>query len=223
MTEALTGFGDLRHSQDDLSQIEFIAKQAMNGMATATLALVKAVTATTVDVQPMVHQIDGAGKAIPHGVVHALPFFTFRAGLSAVIVKPRVGDIGLVIFCSSDISAAKKNKAASPPRSRRRFDWADGLYIGGFLGGTPTQTITIDDDIGITITGSASKPVTINAPGGLTVAGNMAVTGTLTHTGNMTVSGTITGTTDVVGGGKSLKNHTHTGITTGSGTSGPPS
>ena len=223
MTESRTGFGDLRHSQDDLSQIEFITKQAMNGMATATLALVKSVTATTVDVQPMVHQIDGAGKAIPHGVVHALPFFTFRAGNSAIVVKPRVGDIGLVIFCSSDISAAKRSGKPSQPGSRRRFDWADGLYIGGFLGPTPTQTITIDDDVGITIQGTASKPVTINAPGGLTVAGNMTVTGTSTHTGNMTVSGTITGTTDVVGGGKSLKTHTHTGITTGSGTSGPPS
>jgi phage baseplate assembly protein gpV len=222
MTEAHTGFGELRHSQDDLSQAEFIAKQAMNGMATATLALVKAVGASTVDVQPMVHQIDGAGKAIPHGVVHGLPVFTFRAGASAIIVKPRVGDIGLVVFCSSDISAAKKNKAPSQPGSRRRFDWADGLYIGGFLGPAPTQTITIDDDVGITVQGSASKPVTINAPGGLTINGAVTVVGALTQTGNQTVTGTITAT-QVVGGGKTLSTHTHSGVTTGAGTSGPPS
>jgi hypothetical protein len=223
MTQAHTGFGDLRHSQDDLSQAEFIAKQAMNGMATATLAMVKAVTATTVDVQPMVHQIDGAGKAIPHGIVHALPFFTFRAGNSAIIVKPRVGDIGLVVFCSSDISTAKRSGKPSQPGSRRRFDWADGLYIGGFLGPTPTQTITIDDDVGITITGAPSKPVTINAPGGLTIIGPVTINGTLAQTGNQTVTGTLTATVDVVGGGKSLKTHTHTGVTTGSGTSGAPS
>lgn len=42
------------------------------------------------------------------------------------------------------------------------------------------------------------------------------------HTGDQNSSGTITGTTDVIGGGKSLKTHTHSGITTGGGTSGPP-
>ncbi len=34
--------------------------------------------------------------------------------------------------------------------------------------------------------------------------------GTTTITGDVSVSGTLTATTDVVGGGKSLKNHTHT-------------
>jgi phage baseplate assembly protein gpV len=36
------------------------------------------------------------------------------------------------------------------------------------------------------------------------------------------VDKTVTATTDVVGGGKSLKSHIHTGVTSGSGTSGPP-
>jgi len=40
--------------------------------------------------------------------------------------------------------------------------------------------------------------------------------------GDMTVAGTLTATTDVIGGGKSLKLHTHGGVTAGGGTSGPP-
>lgn len=43
--------------------------------------------------------------------------------------------------------------------------------------------------------------------------------GTSRFTGNVTVSGTLTATTDVVGGGKSLKNHTHS--VSGSNSGGP--
>jgi phage baseplate assembly protein V len=45
----------------------------------------------------------------------------------------------------------------------------------------------------------------------------------VTITGDLTVSGTVIGTTDVIGGGKHLKTHTHSGVTVGSGTSGQPS
>lgn len=49
---------------------------------------------------------------------------------------------------------------------------------------------------GGTIAVTASTKVEITSP-------------SVTMSGNLTVDGTITGTTDVVGGGKSLKNHTH--------------
>lgn len=39
---------------------------------------------------------------------------------------------------------------------------------------------------------------------------------------NVQVDKTLTATTDVIGGGKSLKTHLHSGVSTGSGTSGPP-
>lgn len=40
--------------------------------------------------------------------------------------------------------------------------------------------------------------------------------------GNVTVTGTLTATEDVIGGGKSLKNHVHSGVTTGSGNTAKP-
>lgn len=210
MTENVNGFGELPYTHDDLSLMKFIARQEAGGMATATLVLVKAVNAGTVDVQPMVHQIDGDGKATEHGTMHSIPWFSHLAGNSAVTLKPKVGDIGLAIFCHSDISTVKKTKAPAIPGSRRRFDWADGLYLGGFLGPEPTQFIDIDDATGITITGAASHPVTINAPGGLTI------------NGDVTLTGTLTASVDVIAGGKHLKTHTHGSVQTGSGTSGPP-
>ena len=56
----------------------------------------------------------------------------------------------------------------------------------------------------------------------MTINGAVTVVGTLTQTGNQTITGTLTAT-QVVGGGKALSTHTHSGIATGSGTSGPPS
>lgn len=49
---------------------------------------------------------------------------------------------------------------------------------------------------GGTIAVTASTKVEITSP-------------SVTMSGNLTVDGTVTGTTDVIGGGKSLKNHTH--------------
>src|SRR5206468_1638629 len=134
----------------------------------------------------------------------ALPYFALRAGASAVLVTPKAGDIGLVVFCHNDTSSVRKNKKPSPPGSRRRFDWADGIYLGGLLGPTPTTLVSLDDDTGVTVTVPDGKAITL--------------TGNVTITGDVSVSGTLTADTDVVGGGKSLKDHTHGGVQTGSGT-----
>ncbi|PZO17625.1 MAG: phage baseplate assembly protein V [Burkholderiales bacterium] len=51
----------------------------------------------------------------------------------------------------------------------------------------------------------------------------VAITSPLvTITGNLQVAGTITGTVDVVGGGKSLKTHTHSGVQAGASNTGQP-
>ncbi|MDO9235953.1 MAG: phage baseplate assembly protein V [Aquabacterium sp.] len=44
----------------------------------------------------------------------------------------------------------------------------------------------------------------------------------VTMSGNLQVTGTITATVDVVGGGKSLKNHTHPGVQAGGSSTGAP-
>ena len=199
-----TGLGSLNSSQSDGDMIQFIARQAINGMATVTLVRIEAVNGDKVDVRPMVHQIDGAGTAIPHGIIHDLPFFTLRAGAAAIRAVPVVGDIGMAAFCHSDTTSVRATKEPAPPPTRRRFDWSDGLYLGGFLGPEATTWIdVIDGTVEI-------KAATIK------LLGDGEVTGALT------ASGTSTGTTDVVGGGKSLKDHIHSGVTTGSASSGPP-
>jgi phage baseplate assembly protein gpV len=180
--------------------------------ATATLVMVKAVhnagelaPVGLIDVQPMVAQIDGAGKTTPHGIIHNIPYMRVQGGANAVIIDPVVGDIGLAVFASRDISSVKATKQPSGPGSRRRHSMADGLYIGGFLNAVPTQFIRFSGD------GVEIKSTTVT------------ITGDVHITGDVQVDKTLTATTNVIGGGKSLKTHTHGGVMAGGGVSGPPS
>lgn len=98
-----------------------------------------------VDVLPLINQIDSAGNSQPHGVIYNLPYFRLQGSQSAVIIDPAVGDIGIAVFSDRDMSSVVANRAAknpqSNPGSRRRFDMADGIYIGGILNGTPLQYV----------------------------------------------------------------------------------
>lgn len=53
-------------------------------------------------------------------------------------------------------------------------------------------------------------------------AKKVKITGDVEVDGKIDCTKTVTATQDVVGGGKSLKTHPHTGVQTGTGTSGPP-
>lgn len=146
----------------------FLVAQMIGRVNTATPVKVVAVTnagdvspAGFVDVQPLINQIDGAGNSKPHGVLHQLPYFRLQGGANAVILDPQVGDIGIAVFADCDISGVTKAKKQVNPGSERRFDMADGLYIGGVLNGTPVQYLQFTAS-GINIV-SPTK-VTITAP-----------------------------------------------------------
>lgn len=130
-----------------------IARSVTARMSTATEVQVVSVTNSGglspvgfVDVQPLVNQVDGAGKSTPHGILHRLPYFRLQGGTDAVILDPKVGDIGIAVFADHDISAVNNAKAQANPGSGRRFDMADGMYIGGVLNGKPEQYIQFNTE-----------------------------------------------------------------------------
>lgn len=199
-------------------EIEFIISMLLNRIQTVTLVQVKAVNATgvnlvgTVDVQPMVAQLDGAGNAHAHGIIHNIPYFRLQGGADAIIIDPKVGDIGMCGFCSRDISSVKANKAPSAPQSRRKFDYADGLYFGGFLNGVPSQYIFFKESgIDVVSTGKIymkGTSIELDAP--------VETTSTLEVKTTIQAGGDITD--NAASGGKSMSNmrqvydsHTHNG------------
>lgn len=195
-----TGNASAKDYGDDYAQIHFVVKQLMRGQATAALVRVLAVEpggvgqTGSVDVQPLVHQVDGAGQAVPHGPQHSLPYFRLQGGVNAFICDPAEGDIGLAVYASRDISKVVNTRAPALPGSKRVQDMADGLYFGGFLNGTPENYIQFDTNGDIHLK-PASKVYVV---------------------GDMDVSG------DVVANGISLATHKHGGVSTGDGESGEP-
>lgn len=210
----------------------FLFQMFMGKVRTATLVKVVSVTNSgdlspvgRVDVQPLVNQVDSAQKGKNHGQVHDLPYLRMQGGTNAIVMDPKVGDIGLAVFADRDISSVKATKGQANPGSKRRFDMADGLYIGGFLNGTPAQVVQFTDT-GInvispgtvtvqapTVNVQAATAVAITSPmislnGGIVLNGPVS-SGTGTGAGPMNITGPITVTNDVTAGGKSLKTHTH--------------
>ncbi len=154
----------LTDGHSDFNVLSFIIEQAIGRVCTMKLAEVTAVnTGTqTVDVRPLVNQIDGVGNATPHGLVLDIPYLTLQSGGNVVKMPPKVGDKGLVVVSDRDISAVKSNKAMSNPGSYRRYNLADGVYVGGILNGEPDQMVESSDD-GITISDKFGNVITMAA------------------------------------------------------------
>jgi hypothetical protein len=219
--------------------ISFVVNQLLGERSTATLVQIKAVTNAGdlspvgfVDVLPLVNQLDGDGNAVPHGVVHGLPYFRMQGGTNAIILDPQVGDIGMAVFADRDISSVKANKGQANPGSMRRSDKADGMYIGGFLNGTPTQYVQFSEagirihsptqvkldapDVQIsaqTVEIAATTSATVTTPI-FTVNGDTALNGNISQTagssaGTTQLLGPVTVTNDLTAAGKSVSTHTH--------------
>lgn len=234
MTDTQQGYagqGGLNAGAGAFNSVSFLVAQMIGRIGTMKLVKVVAVTneggveaVGFVDVLPLVKQTDGLGNVTDQATVFGLPYFRIQGGVNAVIMDPKVGDIGLAVISDRDISAVKESKDAATPGSRRRFSISDGVFIGGILNGVPEQYIRFQEN---EIEVVARQKVTITAPQielngavtapqGASIQGDLNMTGNLDVTGNAEVSGTVTG------GGIGLTTHHHTGVQTGGGITGGP-
>ena len=208
------GFQDPDTTATHFGTQAFVIGQMIRRISTATLVQVQAVTTDGgvspvgfVDILPLVNQVDGAGNATPHGTIYKCPYLRVQGGANAVILDPQVGDIGVAVFADHDVSSVTANRGQANPGSRRRFDMADGLYLGGMLNAAPSQYVqfgaqgvTIHSPTKVTLEApdvqitaqtmeiAASSSVTITTPT-FTVNGISALNGATTITGLATVDG----------------------------------
>ncbi len=170
--------------------LSFLVDQALAGAQHVTIVQVKAVhgggvaAPATVDVQPCIAQVDQEGNAVVHGTIYGMPCLRTQGGANAIIVDPAVNDLGLVVFADRDISSTLANQAPANPGSFRRFDWADGIYIGSVGNMVPARWVKVDN-----------SGVELGAPVSDTT-GNLRVA-----TGVNTTFTTVNGLTIVVAGG----------------------
>lgn len=123
---------------------EWVIGRLIRQIHTADLVKVLAVYPTPgtvgfVDVQPLVQQQATNGVVIDQAPIYRLPYLRLQGGKSALIMDPVVDDLGVAVFAERDITTAIATKAEGPAPTNRAYDAGDGLYLGGFLNGDPTQ------------------------------------------------------------------------------------
>lgn len=204
-------------SDTELNAAAFICRQIIARLDTMKLVQVMAVhpgdgsppTAGTVDVQPLVNQIDGAGFPVQHGTVYGLKYFRMQGGPWAIICDPAVNDYGYVVCADRDSSLVVKNNGGQQnPGSWRRYNIADGVYVGGLLNPVPAAWIWLKDDGTLQMTDKQGN-VLQTSSSGFALTGNLAVAGLITATGNITAG---KGGADQVG----LQTHEHPTAAVGS-------
>jgi hypothetical protein len=178
--QAYAGQGDRQSGTSEWNRMNAAIRSVVNQLATMTPVRVVAVRAGSVDVEPLVAQLDGAGNAVPHGTLHNLPVYRAQSGGIGIIMDPVVGDRGVALFAHSDISSVKANRAPSPPGSRRRFDWSDGVFLPGLLNDEPVSYVRLSGS-GVeieapTVTTSASLAAGGGATGSFSTTDGKVVT-----------------------------------------------
>lgn len=154
MSDAVSGQENPGTTGTDYNILAFVVAQLLQKVQTNTLVQVISCTNAgdlspvgRVSVQPLIFQMTGNRQVVPHGEIFDLPYLRIQGGTDAYIIDPKPGDIGMAAFCSRDISNVKANPQAAvaaggaTPGSLGVFDWADGLYQGGFLNAVPVQYI----------------------------------------------------------------------------------
>ena len=234
-TQGSHGFQQLETFASEFNATRFLIESLLATVRTATFVKVIGCTnsgglskAGTVDVQPLVNQVDGAGNSTPHGIIYKCLYSRMQGGANAIIMDPQAGDIGVMIFSDRDTSKVIATGAQAAPGSNRKFDMADGVYLGWCLNGLPTQFIRYSA-AGIDITSPTA--ITMEAPSITMTAPQItanASTGIQFNTPELKCSGDIIDNSatnaHTMAQMRSIYNtHTHGGVTTGGGTTSGPS
>ena len=169
---------------------------------------------------------DNLGNEQEYPIITNVPIRQPMDSGSAYIRLPiQVGDIGTIEFFDSSVDDLVISNTHTFDFTEDWHKLSDGLFTNGFLPnnklfefdsnaklvlGTKSNKIYIkfnnDDEIEILAEkiNISTKEITLTSTTKIDI-----VTPIINVTGNINVLGTITSTVDVIGGGKSLKTHTH--------------
>jgi len=148
-----------------------------------------------------------------------LPWFVPRAGDTIEWSAPSVGEQGVLLSPGGDTHGAV---------------FLRGLYSDAFpapADGQATHLVRFADGAVVTYDTQAhalqavlpaGATAQITADGGVTVNGPVTINGDTQINGDVAISGQADAQVDVIGGGKSLKGHKHSGVMAGGAISGPP-
>jgi len=172
----------------------------------------------TCSVQPAIQRVFVGEEPINLPVLINVPVSFPSAGGISITLPVKQGDECIVMFSERSLDNWLKFGELRPPNDRRFHDLSDGIVLMG-LKSNPKAIANYDPDNLVIRKDDESVSLTVT-PTSIDVIGDFNVDGEISCTG------TVTADVDVVGGGISLKNHTHPYTWTdpgGSGSTSPPS
>lgn len=194
----VVGQQDTATTTDDYNTLAFVFWLLMQNVQTATI--VKVISCANagglsavgrVTVQPCVNQMTGNRQAVAHGEIFNCLYSRVSGGRNAIILDPEPGDLGVMVFCSRDISGVIANAGPANPGSFRKFDWADGVFTMNVpLGIVPNQYVRFSDTDGIEVVSpvkfkvsapvidlEATTSITVNSPANSIQGGGTSIDG----------------------------------------------
>lgn len=153
-------------------------------------------------------------------VMYGVPVKQLRWGQFSIQACPKKDDTGYIEIFTNDITDWIENGGISIPKSDRHFAKDSCVFVpfvANKTNSTPdyvnnentlviksaNASITLTDDGETSNVAIVSKTMTVNAEDGVSITGDVSIDGDISCTK------TVTAETDVVGGGVSLKDHTH--------------
>lgn len=187
-------------------------------------------------VKSLINGVNSQNAPINPPNIYDVPYGAVRGGNAGIITHFVPGDNVIIGFCQRQIDATKNTGNSSTPSLFRFFSLQDAVVLSHWSNNEPTIYLKITDDE-ITIQ-ATNKPITISSTGDVTVNSNNATINsntlakiaapTIELDGNITVSGNLTiGASSFSSSGPStidghpFSAHTHSGVTTGTGNTGP--
>lgn len=169
-------------------------------------------------IQGQVTQSDGSKKWVTLPLLVDVPVHFPSGGGYTLTFPVAHGDEALIVFASRCIDAWWQSGGIQQQAEMRMHDLSDGFAFVGFrsqvrllAGGVKSGAAQLRSDDGSTYVELAGNKANIVAPGGLTITGPVTINGTVTQAGGALSSN-----------GVKLNDHKHSGVQTGSGSTGGP-
>lgn len=209
--------------------LDFMQKKIFSKLEKIAPAKVISYNRTTnrAEVQILPQDITSTGEKLPRRPLVNIPALNLCGGGFVLSFPIQAGDVGWIVAADKDISVFKQLLQEYAPNTYRKHRYDDSFFIPDNLNGF---TIAADDVAavllssldGTTKISVKNGQVTITAANTIVNATAATINAPTTINGDVTVNGTLTASTDVVGGGISLKTHTHGGVTAGGASTGAP-
>jgi len=129
------------------NQLVYLINTRLSMLNTLKICTVVAFHGNTIDVRPMLTEIDGNGNQIEQSILYGIPILQIQGGTSGLKIEYKENDIVLCAFCDKDIQSLVRSKKTSAPTTDLITPLNSGICIGAVLFNEATIYIEITDKI----------------------------------------------------------------------------